>query len=190
MSTRIGLAVFVLAAGVAYGASVTVAVPKEVSGAPGGDATVDVTLRGAQGLGSLQLELTWDPAVLEAKDVQPGPNAPAMLLEHNVTTPGRMRIALAANEPLNGEVQLSATFAVKSAGSCSLGLDKVQAWEHGNGLEMLVTAEPGQFSSAKPADAPPASAPIPWALMVGGAAVLVAVVALLACRGKGRPTPA
>ena len=169
----------------ASAASVTIAIPQDAKGEPNGTATVPIHIRSAQGLGSLQFELTYDPAVLEAKEVVPGQGIPGVLLEHNVTAPGRLRVAVAGNQPINGDGELTATFAVKSAGNCVLGIENARAWEQANGHDMLVKVEPGRFATGQAAGTAAGGSKMLW-VAVGGGVVLLVAILLLASRRKPR----
>jgi hypothetical protein len=167
----------------ACAASVTIAIPQDAKGAPGSDATVPIHIRGAQGLGSLQLELTYDPAVLEPKEVVSGPGIPGVLLEYNVTAPGRLRVAVAGNEPINGDGELTTTFAVKSAGNCVLGIENARAWEQANGHDMLVKVESGRFAAEQAAGTAAGGGKLLW-VAVGAGVVLLVIVLVLVGRGR------
>lgn len=164
-------------------ASVTIAVPQDATGAPGGDAEVPISIRGAQGLGALQFELTYDPAVLEAGEVVAGQDIAGVLLESNVVSPGRLRVAMAGNEPMAGDGELTATFAVKAPGTSALALENARAWEQENGLDMLVDVESGQFVAATSSAA---GSPVVLLAVVGGIVLLVIIAVLLAGRGKSQ----
>ncbi len=168
----------------AAAAAVTLAVPPDATGVPGRDAAVPIAIRGAQGLGALQFELTYDPAVLEAGEVVAGPGIPGVLLESNVVSPGRLRVAMAGNEPMAGDGELTAAFAVKAAGTSALGLENARAWEQANSLDMLVDVEPGQFLAA----ASPAAGNRVVLLAVVGGVILLIIIAIFVRRGKGQRT--
>lgn len=169
----------------AAAASVTIAVPHDATGVPGRDAEIPIAIRGAQGLGALQFELTYDPAVLEAGEVVAGPGIPGVLLESNVVSPGRLRVALAGNEPMAGDGELTATFAVKAPGTSVLGIENARAWEQTNSLDMLIDVESGQFHAAA---SPAAGIPVALLAVMGGLVLLVILAVLLTRRGKGQKT--
>lgn len=165
-------------------ASVTISVPQDATGVPGGDAEVPIAIRGAEGLGALRFELTYDPAVLEAGEVVAGQGIAGVLLESNVVSPGRLRVAMAGNEPMAGDGELTAAFAVKTPGTSDLSLENARAWEQENGLDMLVDVESGQFVAAA---SPAAGIPVVVLLAVAGGVVLLVIIAvLLTRRGKGQ----
>ncbi len=164
----------------AAAASVTVAVPHDATGTPGRDAVVPIAIRGAQGLGALQFELTYDPIVLEAGEVVAGPGIPGVLQESNVVSPGRLRVAMAGNEPMAGDGELTAAFAVKAPGTSALGIENARAWEQANSLDMLVDVETGQFVAL----ASPEAGISAVLLAVVGGLVLLVIIAVLVTRGK------
>lgn len=166
----------------AAAASVTIAVPQDATGVPGHDAAVPIAIRGAQGLGALQFELTYDPAVLEAGEVVAGPGIAGVLLESNVVSPGRLRVAMAGNEPMTGDGELTAAFAVKAPGTSALGLENARAWEQANSLDMLVDVESGEFLAV----ASPAAGNHVILLAVVGGFVLLVVIAVVVARAKGQ----
>jgi len=167
-----------LMAGPVSGASIGFAVPKDATGEPGQDVTIPVLIKSAEGAGSLQFELTYDPSVLEAKTVDPGDGIPAMLLDHNVVAPGRLRVALAGNEPINGDARLLVGFTVKSAGACDLTIENPMAWEQANGMDMLVETTVGRFTPSEAGDENTR-----W-LMIGGGIGLALLILLLVARQR------
>jgi RNA polymerase subunit RPABC4/transcription elongation factor Spt4 len=130
-----------------WAASVTVAIPA-VDGSAGTQVRVPVLVREAQGVGALELELTYDPSVLEAQSVEPGPILSG-LVDFNVVQPGRLKIAMATSQAVNGSGELFLVMLkVLSSGQSRLGLEKVAAWEQANSQEMTVSLEPGAFKTS------------------------------------------
>jgi len=178
------LAACVVAPG-ARAASVTVAVAS-ARGAPGAEVKVPVSVRGAQGLGALQMELVYDPAVLEARKVEEGALLSGAMVESNVPQPGRMRVALVSGEPVNGDgVLLMARFvACGAAGKeCQVQAENARAWEHSTNLDMRVSVEPGKFTVAAAGLSP---------VLLGAIAAIVAIVlvAIVAFARRKRPSVA
>lgn len=130
-----------------WAASVTVAV-SAVEGSAGTQVRVPVLVREAQGVGALELELTYDPSVLEAQSVEPGPILSG-LVDFNVVKPGRLKIAMATSQAVNGSGELFLVMLkVLSSGQSRLGLENVAAWEQANSQEMTVSLEPGAFKTS------------------------------------------
>ena len=174
-------AVAMLALSPAWGAGVTIAIPK-VTGPAGEEVKVPILVRGAQGIGAMQLDVLYDPGVLSPTSVETR-GMLAGLVEHNVVKPGRLRIALATNKAVNGDGEiLSATFKVLGGSESALGLDHARAWALADSLDVAVTTEAGHFTvnSHK-------------TLIVIGIVALAGVLALslviARLRRKGRPSP-
>ena len=112
-------------------------------------ATLDipVTVRGASNLGSLQMELRFDPQALELKGVKAGPLARNALVDSKISAPGRVQIGLVAASGISGDggvVML--TFAPGGkAGTVSLTVEQLQAADT-DLRDLVVTTTPGQFS--------------------------------------------
>ena len=135
----------------AYAATVTLRVGTAQASA-GGTVEVPIEAVGAPGIGPMQMELVYDPAVLTAESVTRGAllsgNA---LMESNVTPRGRVIIAMVAADPIKGDgVVVKVRFKViGSAGQQSaLTLEAVKAWERGNQREVLVQTEAGKVTVA------------------------------------------
>jgi hypothetical protein len=119
---------------------------------PGSTVEVPIEAIGAPGIGPMQMELVYDPAVLTAETVTRGAlmsgNA---LMESNVIPRGRVVIAMVAADPIKGDgVIVKVRFKViGNAGQQStLTLETVKAWERGNQREVLVKTEAGKVTVA------------------------------------------
>ena len=182
-----GLGVLLLVGGAVLASSVTLVVPP-VEGPEGGEVKVPLNVRQCEALGALQLDLTYDPQVLEAKGVEKGSMSAEIFIEHNVVAPGRLRIVLntSASGSVSGDGALVvATFAVrgKKGQQCALGLEAAKAWDNTKDTalpyEMMVAVEPGTFSVTGGA-----GAPLPIGVIIGVAAAVVLVLLLVAATRK------
>ncbi len=112
-------------------------------------ATLDipVTVRGASNLGSLQLELRFDPQALELKDVKAGPLARNALVDSKISAPGRVQIGLVAASGISGDggVVLLTFAPGGKAGPVSLTVEQLQAADT-DLRDLVVTTTTGQFS--------------------------------------------
>ena len=177
-----------LVALVAWASSVTLVVGS-VQGASGSKVEVPIGVRGAQQLGALQMDLTYDPAILDAPTVEKGALPQEITLGSNVVSPGRLRLVMntSARESVSGDGTLmKAVFVVKgqSGQKCDLRLEQVLAWDNTKPdappYEMLVTVEPGKFAVG--------GAGLPMALIAAicGAVVVLLVVVVVVARRKPR----
>jgi hypothetical protein len=144
----------------------------EASGATGSEVKVPVDIEGSKGCGALQFNVTYDPAVLEAKGVEEGGVLSGAMLTCNVAAPGVLKVAVIAQQPLSGDGTLAVvTFRVVGGGNCPLGIDGPRAWEHASNLEMQVAVAPGQFTAG--------GVRLPMVLIAGicGATLLLVAVA-------------
>lgn len=121
--------------------------------APSGSAVeVPIEALGAPGIGPLQMELVYDPAVLTAESVTRGALLSGnVLMESNVTPRGRVIIALVAADPLKGDgVIVKVRFKVIGGPGQQgvLTLENVKAWERSNQREVLVNTEAGKVTVA------------------------------------------
>jgi hypothetical protein len=127
----------------------------DIQGVPGAKVEVPIEARAAQQLGALQMELVYDPGILEPVSVEPGSMSADLTVDHHVAIPGRLRIVMnaSARESVSGDgTLLKAVFNVKgtSGQRCDLALAEVQAWDNTRPdlppYEMLVSVEPGGFT--------------------------------------------
>lgn len=110
---------------------------------------VPVTVRGASNLGSLQLEVGFDPQVLELKGVKAGPLARNALVDSKSSAPGKVQIGLVTTSGVSGDgAVITLTFnPTGKAGPSSLAVNRVEAADTSL-RDLVVSASPGQFSGA------------------------------------------
>lgn len=158
------------------------------SGSAGREVDVPIAVRKSSNLGALEFELRYDPEVLDVREAVAGPLLSGAMLSSNVTEPGRLVVALASGESIQGDgvlVNVRATVRQSSRESSPLTLEKVRAWENRIELpEMLVLSEPAVFHVVTS----PIS-PMLIALAVLGA-ILAITAAVAVARSKGGKTAA
>ncbi len=144
----IALALLLATAMAGRAGSVTVVLP-QAQAAAGADLEVTVQAREAQGMGPMQLDLRYDPAVLEFANATAGDSPSIGLFDFNLLEPGNLRLAMTGNpgQPLEGEADLfRVTFQVigGSGQQSPLNADNVRAWEQTeDSFDMIVEVEPG-----------------------------------------------
>ena len=123
-----------------------------VEGAPNSTVDVPINIEGAKGIGAVQFDLLYDPAVVKAQSITRGPVAgDNALLESNVIQPGRMRAVFATTDGMKSDgIFATARFAVtgNSGQSSALTLENGRAWEPITHVEALVKTEPGKVTVA------------------------------------------
>jgi hypothetical protein len=127
----------------------TVAVGSTTASA-GHEAEIPISLTGAANLGALELVLTYDPAILEAKSAERGALLSSNSLIEDYNNPsGRLALTMISQDGVNGDGPvLMAHFLVKGqAGQTSpLRLENVRAWGGKTRLDFLVTTTAGEFT--------------------------------------------
>lgn len=90
---------------------------------------VPIEVRGAVNVGGLQLELIYDPEVLNLQEVRTGTLGRNALLESNNETPGRLKLALVDASGINGDGAVITVIFLPTArgGGGSLTLESVEA---------------------------------------------------------------
>ncbi len=136
--------------------------------APGAAARVGVRLAGAQGAGALDVEASYDPAVLAFDGAEPGPLAVGAMVEAREPRPGQVRLALVLSEGLAGDgVVCWLLFrAIGPAGTRSaLTFGRLEAWHADTlgAIPLRVTAGEVRVAggAVPPAVAPPVPPPAP-----------------------------
>ncbi len=156
------------------------------TGAPGQEVDIPVTLTEANNLGALELVLTYDPAVLEAKSAERGSllggNA---LVEYYANPSGRLAVTLVCQDAVTGDgAVVRAHFLVKGGQGqkSALQLESVRAWDGKTHLDFLVTTAAGEFTVA---------GSWPWWWIAGGVGTVVLMLLLvLAAARRTRPAAA
>ena len=177
----------VLWATAGYAATITVRVAS-AKAASGEEVEIPITVEGASGIGAVQLELTYDPSVLEAQAVEKGALVgDNTLLDFNVAEPGRLIVGLVTLDGVDGDGDLLVTkFLVtgETDQKSPLGLENVQAWEGETRLDVLVTAESGEFTVSA------AGLPLPLPLLVAILLGVLGLLLLLIILRRRQPQPA
>ena len=132
----------------ALAAELTLRLPS-VEARSGGTVDVPITVGGASGVGAIQLEVIYDPAVISADTVTRGPLAGGnALVDFNPNNPGRLIFGLATLQDISGDgVIATARFKVvgKAGQSSTLAIAKGEAWEGKTHQAMVIRTEAGNL---------------------------------------------
>ena len=90
---------------------------------------VPIEVQGAANLGSLQLELVYDPLEAELRDMRAGPLARNALVDFNRDTPGRVRIGVVDASGISGDGAIIILFflPIGQAADIEMNLEAVEA---------------------------------------------------------------
>lgn len=168
---------------VANAASVTLAAGDVTAGA-GQEVLVPITAEGAQKMGALMADVTYDPLILEAREVdelQDADLAAGAAIEANVVEPGRWRVALARSEAIEGSGSLlRLRFQVIGQGQSPVAMENVRAWDQSvPPLDMLVKLQPGAVTVAAPAKSKGRAYGL-----IGAGVIGLVIIALIAARAR------
>lgn len=158
------------------GANVTVVLPK-VESTAAREIKVPIQVKGAEGLGPLQLDLVFDAKQLKFIKASEGAIGVG-LFDFNLAEPGRLRLVMTGdpNKPIQGDGEIFAVlFQANDAasGAVQLNVENVRAWEQTpEAYEMLVSVEPGSVTIKTASRSP--------LLFVVGSVVAAAVSLLIA----------
>lgn len=152
----------------------------EASGGVGGTTTVPIVVSQPRGLGAVQVELVYDPAVLEVVGAEAG-SLFSGLVDYNTTRPGTLVVAMAGNEGVqSGGELLQVSFRVLHEGQSALALRSARVWEQETSLELPVEVNNGSFSAG-------AGFAFPTRLVALLVVVILLFVAIKIARPKRRP---
>lgn len=109
--------------------------------------SIPVELMGAKNLGSLQVELAYDPAVLEATEVKAGELAKNAMVEYNLAAPGLLVVGVidAAGIGGNGSVVTVSFKVLDKAGTSPITLERIEANDATTLIDIPVRASAGSF---------------------------------------------
>jgi len=121
--------------------------------ANGDDAEIPILVEAAPGIGAMHVELTYDPAVLEATSVDSGELLDdGTLLDFNIPEPGRIVFGFVTLGSVEGDGEVAvAKFKVlgEADDESPLNFENMEAWEGGeNRFDILVTTEGSTFTVA------------------------------------------
>ena len=188
------LLALVLEAETAFGAAVTVTVGN-ISAAAGGVAAVPINLTGASALRTFQMDLNFDPAVLQMKQVDNGPLLSAnALLVPQIPRPGRLSITLVDQGGIQGDGTLcTIQFQVigRPGSKSSLQIDSARAWflpnQQGVPVALQTLAETKVNATGGELTVP---AGIPWLWIAIAAAVVLLLLILFGATRRRSAAPA
>jgi hypothetical protein len=116
----------------------------------GGNKQVDVPIdiRSAGHIGSLHIELTFDPAVLQAKDVKTGKLVEKANIVSSLNNSGRVIIGIIDANGINGDgTVVTVSFDVIGKGTSTLGLENIEAYDATTLLDHATLADAGSFAA-------------------------------------------
>lgn len=128
----------------------------------GTSVTIPIVVATESPAGAAQMEVVYDATRLRWVSGTAGPLTANSISDSNLISPGRVKIAFAGGEDVKGTGTIYlATFEwISPGGPSAIQLTGVRAWDQATGLEMSVSASPGEVSPAAEPAAPPA-APTP-----------------------------
>lgn len=136
--------------------------------------SVDIAIDAQQApkIGSMQFVLLYDPSVLKAEKVTRGRLAgDNSMLESNVETPGRVKVAMVSMDGMTGDGTI-ATVRFQAIGkpgqSSTLSFESIKAWERSTQYDVLISSQEGRVTVGAN-----------WLLWVIIAAVLLFLLVLL-----------
>ena len=154
-----------------------------------GQATVVLETRRPQGLGALEVEIVYDPQVLEARSVTKEALLANGMLEYDLR-PGRVRCVMINGEPITADGAVLAIHfeSKRDSGQTTIGLENIKAWDFNRALEMRVSAAPGDLTLQPPLVSQEATSrqPWPWSFFAVPAGIVVLSVLILWVYRLGR----
>jgi hypothetical protein len=148
--TRTVLALFLVFSASSIGATSIDLSVENGGGSSGSTVEVPVVARAITGLGAFQLDIVFDPGVLQLTSVSPGSVMSDGLLDWNLVEPGRVRVAAAAARPVsepNGSLVIL-TFSVIEGpqSTVPVNIEKARAWQLDSSLQIPVNVKAGEFT--------------------------------------------
>jgi len=122
-----------------------------------GSTTIPINLTNASDVGSLHIELVYDPAIIEVTAVKAGKLAQNAVVDSNILTPGRAIIGIVNSNGINGTGAIvSVSFKAKAkTGTSALTLENVEAYSAEKLQDIRTQVSAGQYNAqSKKVDAP------------------------------------
>ena len=120
------------------------------NGVATGDLQVPIEVAGASNVGSIGVELIYDPDVLEATSVEAGELASSAMLESNILIAGRVLIGIVDSSGISGDGPVATvTFnIVDGTGTSDLTLQNIEAADADTLVDILTTTSEGNVIAA------------------------------------------
>ncbi|MBN1375873.1 MAG: hypothetical protein JXA01_06935 [Dehalococcoidia bacterium] len=115
-----------------------------------GQVEVSVNSNNASNIGSLEFELVYDPAVLQAQEVKKGALADNAMIDFSISQPGRVWVAMVDSNGISGNgslVVISFSNTGQKQTSTSLTLENVQAYDATTLIDMVTNTVPGNLTA-------------------------------------------
>ena len=114
-----------------------------------GASAISINLTNANDVGSLHIELVYDPAIIEVTAVKAGKLAQGAVVDSNISAPGRAIIGIVnANGIAGTGVVASVSFKAKAKmGTSALTLENVKAYSAEKLQEIMTTVSAGQYDT-------------------------------------------
>ncbi|MBT8439771.1 MAG: hypothetical protein KJO91_08590 [Gammaproteobacteria bacterium] len=110
---------------------------EQASGSSSGSYNLLITTSRPDGVGALEVELVFNAMKLEFDSVSAGPLLANAMFDYKVISPGRVRVDLISNTPIEKEgVLFIAKLRVLEPGSTMIQIENSEAWTHSNLHEM------------------------------------------------------
>lgn len=138
--------IFLLFSPKSFADSLSVFPPPETNMKTGSEFTLPISVTGARDLGALQFDVLFNEEIIEIVNVTQGSGLPPVLLDFNVVHPGLLRVAMAGSEPVDGNAKIELRIRGLAAGTGSIDVKEVKAWELTTGFELLAESTPGTVS--------------------------------------------
>ncbi len=139
------LAALILLSTLSVASALVVKIP-DASGAVGEAVDVPVVVEGAENLGSMDIVVAFDPAVLKVKSVGKGELNKGLLTSN--TGEGVVAISLADSKGINGNGAVAViTFEVLKTGSSDLVIQAVKAYDVNTHVDIKVDTQNGKFTA-------------------------------------------
>ena len=179
----IGLLIFLILLNTA--SALVVEIP-DSSGAVGKTATISISIKEANNLGSMDLIIAYDPEILKVVKVEKGSMVKG-LFSSNTKKAGIVAIGIVDSKGISGEGEIAKiSFEVLKAGESPIEIANVKAYDVESHVDVKVTAENGVFKAEKAEQAATPTATPAAEKKSPGFEVAVGLIALALALGSRR----
>jgi len=136
-------------AGLAIVVIMLLVLPAAGCGGSVGATEIPINLTGASDVGSLHIELVYDPAIIQVTGVKAGKLAQNAVVDFNITAPGRAVIGIVSSAGITGSGAVaSVAFTAKAkTGSSALTLENVEAYSAEKLEDLRTQVSAGQYNA-------------------------------------------